>query len=242
MLSRLKRRLGKAYYELLKIDVLRSNYCKLRWKLRRRRLKLFERNTEGVSEGTLSHNLGAFGHDAAFGMGNRMALLLYPTAALLRGVADARVLIVGPRTEDDIFWAWSLGLRGTRGLDIFSYSPWIDLGDIHAAPYESGSFDAVLFAWMLAYSARPEQAIREAKRILKPGGLLGVGMESIAAGKFEEVKASRPNQVNTSSDLAVLINEQVVHFDDRKSPSNYELAVIFRISGSGMNAAARGSR
>jgi hypothetical protein len=54
-------------------------------------------------------------------MANRMALLLYPTAAALRDRREARVLIVGPRTADDIFWARARTEECAR-TRLFSYS------------------------------------------------------------------------------------------------------------------------
>ena len=68
-----------------------------------------------VGSKTIEHNLAALGNRAAYGMGSRMALLLYPLAALLRDVDQPKVLIVGPRTEDDIFWARSLGMSMPGG-------------------------------------------------------------------------------------------------------------------------------
>jgi ubiquinone/menaquinone biosynthesis C-methylase UbiE len=74
---------------------------------------------------------------------------------------------------------------------LLSYGPWIGVGDIHATNYESATFDAVLLGWMLAYRTRPDQVIREVKRILKPGGLLGLAMEAVADEELDSVKDTR---------------------------------------------------
>src|SRR6202012_5952842 len=99
-----------------------------------------------------------------------------------------KVLIVGPRTEDDILWAKSLGLFNTDGLDLFSYSPYIKVGDIHKSGIPDASYDAVLLGWMLSYSSDPELVVAECLRILKPGGYLGIGIESDALQDVEGVK------------------------------------------------------
>jgi hypothetical protein len=114
------RRLKAACVELLKIDTLRFHICGPTWMVYRSRLKVLHQQSAG-GRNTLRHNLGAFKTHAKLvcGMKKRMSLLLYPTAALLVNVPWANVLIVGPRTEDDILWAWSLGLRGARGLACF---------------------------------------------------------------------------------------------------------------------------
>jgi ubiquinone/menaquinone biosynthesis C-methylase UbiE len=44
------------------------------------------------------------------------------------------------------------------------------LGDASALPFEDGSFDAVVAAFVLLHLAAPERAVAEAARVLKPGG------------------------------------------------------------------------
>ncbi|HXX92597.1 MAG TPA: hypothetical protein VEN81_03130, partial [Planctomycetota bacterium] len=146
----------RAAYGLLFIDPIRFLFCKIRWMLLKGRLRTLDRFADSVGSDAVRYNLSAFRHNAVFGMGRRMSLLLFPIAALLKESLDsARVLIVGPRTEDDIFWARSLGLLRTTGLDLFSYSRLIELGDIHRTEYPAGSFDAVLLGWMISYSSDP---------------------------------------------------------------------------------------
>ena len=113
---------------------------------------------------------------------------------------------------------------------------WIEVGNIHATKYKSESFDAVLLGWMLAYSTRPDEVIREVKRILKPGGLLGIAMEAIAADKLDSVKGTLENPLNSSPDLMEPVAEEVVYVYDPKpddaryeTPQGYNLAVIFRL-------------
>lgn len=48
------------------------------------------------------------------------------------------------------------------------------VGDMHALPFEAGSFDAVLMLHVLTYSAAPREAIAEAARVLRPGGALAL--------------------------------------------------------------------
>ena len=47
-------------------------------------------------------------------------------------------------------------------------------GDMHALPLEPGRFDHVFLMHALAYTKRPQDAIREAARMLRPGGRLVV--------------------------------------------------------------------
>ncbi|HHH30133.1 MAG TPA: metalloregulator ArsR/SmtB family transcription factor [Polyangiaceae bacterium] len=51
-------------------------------------------------------------------------------------------------------------------------------GDMHALPFDDGSFDAVMFMNGLPYAADPATALQEAARVLRSGGVLtGVTLE-----------------------------------------------------------------
>ena len=224
-----KRRLSTSYYELLKLDSLRNLYCRLRYHFLKEKTKTFEQLKSSVGSDTLSHNMDALKNSAAFGMSNRMSLLLYPIAAVLRLRKDAQVLIVGPRTEDDIFWAQALGLRNTRGLDLFSYSDMIDLGDIHGTTFANGQFDAVILGWVISYSSDPEIIISECKRIVKPGGYIAFGIESNPehrrTGRFNPPRA---NYLNSGKDIATLAALPIMFIHDPEEEASTDNAVIFQ--------------
>ena len=48
------------------------------------------------------------------------------------------------------------------------------VGDMHELPFERARFDAVLLLHALTYSERPQLAITEAARVLRPGGALAI--------------------------------------------------------------------
>lgn len=48
--------------------------------------------------------------------------------------------------------------------------PGVMAGHAEALPFPAASFDAVLFVRVLAHLARPEAALAEARRVLRPGG------------------------------------------------------------------------
>ena len=57
------------------------------------------------------------------------------------------------------------------------------VADMHALPFRDAAFDQVLFMNTLSYAERPERAVREAARVLKPGGdLAAVALKSHAHG------------------------------------------------------------
>lgn len=234
MLTRIKRKFTTLYYQLLLIERVRFYFCRIRFLFLRKKINFIESSSEGVGDKTVAHNLdGLMNQKAAFGMSGRMGVLLYPLVMLLREVQSPKVLIVGPRTEDDIFFAKALGLRDTIGLDLFSYSKYIDIGDIHATHYPSGHFDAVLLGWMISYSSNPEDVIKECKRIMKPGGFLGIGIESNIEMKRGASLADSPrvNALNTSEDLVKCTKMQPVFVHDPDLPKSYDCGVILKSTG-----------
>ena len=228
---RILRKLG---YALLYADFVRRPYCRLRWLAMRRSMR-FHLNSgisDAVGHDTIKHNFAALsrGDAAAFGMSRRMSLLLFPVAAILKDrLETARVLIVGPRTEDDIFWAKSLGLWNTEGFDLFSYSKLIMVGDIHNSNIPDGSYDAVLLGWMISYSKDPGAVVAECKRILKPGGLLGIGIESNPRQKIDGVIPPRMNALNSADDLITLVGAPVAFSNEPYQEVLYDCGVVFKL-------------
>jgi SAM-dependent methyltransferase len=221
-------KLKKFYYQLLSIPKFRYLVCSLRWKLLKNKTVFYVgSDLTQVNADVVKYNFSAFDQSgAAFGCGGRMALLLNPISALLINQSKAKVLIVGPRTEDDIFWARSLGLLNTTGLDLFSYSPYIDVGDIHQTDYSDHSFDAIILGWIVRYSQVPEKIIEECKRIIKPGGFLSIGMEAVSK---DQSNPAWGNLINSSQELISLVNKEVVFKYDPEVPLPHDIGITFKV-------------
>jgi SAM-dependent methyltransferase len=131
----------------------------------------------------VSHNLKGI-----YSANCRMNLLLYPLAIIETLDRNARILVIGPRNEFDLFTLVGLGfkLENLRGLDLISYSPLIELGDMHAMRFDDASFDAVVCGWTLSYSIDPRRAASEMTRIVRAGGVIAVGVEYSSISPDEE--------------------------------------------------------
>ena len=84
-------------------------------------------------------------------------------------------------------------------------------GDMHALPFDDGSFDTVLLLHALTYSDQPEQALSEARRVLrKDGRLLGA---TLAEHPYRnEVQAyGHVNEGFSPSRLASMIDRAGLH-------------------------------
>jgi hypothetical protein len=154
----------------------------LQWK---RSLKTLD--SEAAFDTTLMHNLKSLGRRL-----NRMALLIDPLSVLETIPKSARILVIGPRNEWDLFQLKRRGFAFDRciGLDLISYSPSIRLGDMHALPFEDGEFDAVLCGWTLSYSAKPQLACDEIARVCRVGGVIGVAVEYFSGDADAEKRAT----------------------------------------------------
>lgn len=214
--------------QLLIIPALRTQFCKLRWKMKKGQIRYLDTLGPEVRQSVITHNMSAFKYNAAFGCGNRMTIVLYPLSTLIQEKASAKVLIVGPRTEDDIFLAKALGLENTKGVDLFSYSPYIDLGDCHRLPYQDAEFDAVVLGWVIVYCGDPHLALREAKRVLKPKGYLAIGWEWVPEDQKNDNLHIRGNKIDEASQFLSAVGLNPVFTNDPDVAGTHNKSLIFK--------------
>jgi SAM-dependent methyltransferase len=205
----------RSLLSLLRIDWFRYHFVKARYLLLRRKIRVLQSTSSKIGETTLEHNLGAFEHNAAFGCGGRMGLLIYPVIAFhsFHGVDRSRLkaLMVGCRTEDDIYWMKAYGFLNTIGFDLISYSSNVLIGDIHDSGLADQSFDIVVLGWMISYTHDPASVVRECGRLLKPGGLIAIGIEHDPNQKDDIISPPRVNPLNTTTDLVRLLTTAFDH-------------------------------
>jgi SAM-dependent methyltransferase len=172
--------LAKLPRQLLTVDFIRYVLCLCRYVWLSRmghRVRVLEKLPPGVARNTIMHNLKGVRDLAA----PRSHRLIRPLVAIDR-VRDRqkqkRVLTVGPRVEGELFNLIGYGFarRNVRGLDLITYSPFVDLGDMHAMPYEDSTFDVVILGWVLAYSDDKKAAAQEVIRVAKPGAVVAIGV------------------------------------------------------------------
>ena len=94
---------------------------------------------------------------------------------------NVRVLSIGPRNENELFhlMAYGFDIRNIEAIDLVSNSPLVTVMDMHDLQYPDDSFDVVISGWTLPYSKEPKRALAEKTRVLKPGGLLCVGLTRV---------------------------------------------------------------
>jgi len=72
-----------------------------------------------------------------------------------------------------------------RGLDLMSYSPLIEVGDMHQTPFEDNRWDAIVCGWTLSYSRNPDLFSKELIRIAKRDCAIAIAVE-YASLSYEE--------------------------------------------------------
>lgn len=181
----------------------------------RRRLQLL--NSDRAFAATVDHNLKSLHH-----FNQRTDALLRPLSVIETLGPQSKVLIVGPRNEGDLFSAIGYGFdsKNVRGLDLISYSPMIDVGDMHQTPYADDSFDAVVVGWTLSYSSDPAAFAAEMLRIVRDGGIVAIGVEyselteddTIALLGYRIQEQDKLSQrINSTADILQLFDGHLGH-------------------------------
>ena len=165
-----------------------------------------------MSENTVWHNMKGLSDLAVA----RSLSLIRPLSVIESLNSDSDILSIGPRTEGEILNLMAHGFKPdkVKGLDLISYSPWIELGDMHNIPYEDNSFDAVVLGWVIAYSEDRYKAAAEVIRICRNGGIVAVGVEYRANSNEEIIKqiGYKPgslNKINNTEEILEYFGESV---------------------------------
>jgi SAM-dependent methyltransferase len=107
------------------------------------------------------------------------------------------------------------------------------VGDMHDLPFAGASFDAVLLLNGLTYSDRPDLAIREAARVLRPGGSLALVTlaehehETIAAAYDHQNLGFAPDHLDAMLRAAGLVVEQCALSSRERRKPYFEVLTAF---------------
>lgn len=145
-----------------------------------------ELSSEHAFDVTLMHNKKSLRNFSI----SRMDLLIRPLSAIEVLNGSSGILVIGPRNESDLLKLWAHGFNRSRirGLDLMSYSPWIDVGDMHNTSYPDNQWDAIVCGWTLSYSRTPALFAKELLRIAKSGCAIAIAVEYASMTYEEAVK------------------------------------------------------
>lgn len=146
-----------------------------------------------------------------------------------RAVMD--VLSVGPRSEIEIFGLLGAGFSIDRikAVDLFSYSPYVDIGDMHNLPYPNASFDIIFLGWVLSYSRDQQAVAKEIMRVAKDCAII------VLAGDYSDDSRNRVAFENTTThmqsveQLLSLFEGCVQNIYFRHDPSPPDVAMVMTV-------------
>ncbi len=237
--------LGKDLGQIFHIPYIRTMIAASRLKrVRPESIRTFRQHDDAVATNAIEHNIDGLMNGMALA---RPDLLVYPLFSIdyLRTHAPhMKFLSVGPRSEAELFSLVAQGasLQNIRGLDLISYSPYVDLGDMHAMPYPDRLFDSIVLGWVLAYSKEPIKAVQEVLRVAKPGAFIAVGCEYNPLSSQELMKAGGVlkddySRFYTTNDIVKLFGDSIdtIYFRHDIHPTMRNrvgaLSVVFRLKG-----------
>lgn len=201
-------------YLYIRFLSIRKNYF-----LKKAPIRYYE--SEYARENTISHNSLALIDITCDVSMSRIERLLWPILSLENIVKSSKVLVIGPRTEHDIFMVRKHGFINVYGLDLISYSPHIFCGDMHEIPFPDSTFDVVIVGWTLAYSNNQRLALSEIFRVVRAGGCVALGWEHLLGAVVRPQESS----IKAEDDIGKINDIQDL---DRLLSDNENINWIFR--------------
>jgi SAM-dependent methyltransferase len=191
---------------LLAIPLIRERVCRVRYSF----LKRFYGIRQGTNEGVLHLAYSQSHFKSYLSFKGRVNYLVEIVNSLLpKKKKNLSILAIGPRFESELFGYRGLGIkwRNIQGLDTFSYSPKIQIGNMHSAPFNSGSFDIIVCGWTIAYSATPEVAFSEFFRLLKREGKVVITWDLPDSFEVKDPSSLTLNRKQDIDDIQTLLPE-----------------------------------
>lgn len=136
-------------------------------------------------------------------------------------IASLKVLVIGARTENELFALLAAGFlaENITMIDLISYSPFVEIGDMHNLRFADDTFDIVLLSHVLPYSSAPKKAAHELCRVAKHGGLVSY---CDASAQFNPPNLA-PKEIQVVAQAYASCQEVLDTF------SPYDGSVVFRL-------------
>jgi len=162
---------------LLEIGGIRRWLSSVRFESNKNNMKKPDAPDENSYDYTVDWNVYSLNNQVS---NDRPAHLIKPVTAIPRiskNIKEKKLLSIGPRSEHELFILYGHGFspENVTAIDLMSYSPLIQIGDMHSLPFPDNSFDVLVCGWTLAYSTDKKRAASEMARCVRPGGVIAMG-------------------------------------------------------------------
>ena len=167
--------------------------------------------------------------------GKRSSILINPLKSMdCINFKKSRVLSIGPRLESEIFNLIKNGFKKKNifALDLQTYSPLIQLGNMTKMPYEDNYFDIVFCGWVLSYSNEIQKAANEMIRVVKNGGYIALGISNKPNKQFSSESLFNSSELKKyfrNHTENIIFNYHPGDFINKIDKKYFRCALILRI-------------
>lgn len=156
--------------------------------------------------------------------------------------ATAKLLSIGPRNEAELLLMRLYGFRFENliGIDLFSYSPLIQVMDMHAMTFADNSFDVVYSSYTIRYSPDIRRVCAEISRVARPGGLIALNFTALTDPEMEKTDLSVDRLAGGTDEIlghfgdsvgeVIWRDAHVPHDNDGQVADRQHCSLIFRLS------------
>jgi hypothetical protein len=219
--------------ELLQIRLVRQVLARERMKhfLAQGALRRLAGDVGRVAANTVDYNVEGAMSAADLDRPSMMFDVVKAIGRVNKNIAALDALSIGPRSEIEIFGMMAAGFHPDRikAVDLFSYSPYVDLGDMHRLPYADNSFDIVFLGWVLSYSRDQAAVARELMRIGRDHAIV------VLAGDYSDDNRDRTafndetTHMQNCDQLLALFGERVGRVYFRHDPEPPDIAMVMTV-------------
>lgn len=185
--------------ELLQIRLVRQVLARERMKhfLAEGAIRRYQGDEKSVAASTVDYNIEGAISAADLDRPSMMFDVVRAIERVHRNIDKLDVLSIGPRSEIEIFAMMAAGFNPARttAVDLFSYSPYVELGDMHRMSYPDNSFDIIFLGWVLSYSRDQAGVARELMRVARDRAII------VLAGDYSDDTRDRPTFKNETTHM-----------------------------------------
>lgn len=195
--------------------------------------KKLERTDGGanVSYNTVDYNIEGAITSAAVDRPSVMVNVVTSIERVWKNISGLDVLSIGPRSEIEIFAILAAGFNPdkVKALDLFSYSPYIQAGDMHAMPYPDNSFDIVFVGWVLSYSRNQAEAAKEIYRVCRDRAIIVIAGDYSDDARDRSVFKNDTTHMQTTAQTLNLFEGRTGTVYFRHEPEQPEISMVMTV-------------
>lgn len=217
---------------LLQVSEVRKIVAKFRARsLIRNGVKKANAPNESIATNTLEYNLKGAITAADLDRPQMMFGVVNGIERVSRNRVDMDVLSIGPRSEIEIFGLLGSGfqLEKIKAIDLFSYSPYVDVGDMHSLPYRENSFDVIFLGWVLSYSRDHQQVAREIMRVARDRAIIVIAGDYSNDSRDGGIFENTTTHMQSVDQLLNLFEGNVNYVYFRHDPNPPEIAMVMTV-------------